>query len=444
MEFPAGLFTDVRYESVYSTTISFENGQLKQNKTTLEKGAFIRVFDGKRWYYSATTDLDAVQEEIDALAAMAAPNAEIANHPVVRRLQANRDVCLRYQSSDISKIDNAEKVSLLESYLPVLQELDDVQMSAASYFDTHTEKHIVSSLGADVTFDYQRASVVLRCTFGCNGVPFSTQQNEYRDTFQAIGGLQDSFRKKLSEDWQYAHNAVPVVPGVYTCILAPIVAGVFAHESFGHKSESDFMIGDETMRREWALGTRVGADILNIYDTGIPEGSGYVPYDDEGTKAGKTYLIKDGILSGRLHSAYTAAALEEDVTGNARAMSFEYEPIVRMTSTCIGAGAQTVEELFAGVEEGVYIKEFKHGSGMSTFTIAPQVAYMIRGGKLAEPVRIAVITGNVMETLHRIDGLSREVELCALSTGGCGKMEQFPLRVAFGGPYVRVQGISVQ
>lgn len=444
MEFPAGLFTDVRYESVYSTTISFENGQLKQNKTTLEKGAFIRVFDGKRWYYSATTDLDAVQEEIDALAAMAAPNAEIANHPVVRRLQANRDVCLRYQSSDISKIDNAEKVSLLESYLPVLQELDDVQMSAASYFDTHTEKHIVSSLGADVTFDYQRASVVLRCTFGCNGIPFSTQQNEYRDTFQAIGGLQDSFRKKLSEDWQYAHNAVPVVPGVYTCILAPIVAGVFAHESFGHKSESDFMIGDETMRREWALGTRVGADILNIYDTGIPEGSGYVPYDDEGTKAGKTYLIKDGILSGRLHSAYTAAALEEDVTGNARAMSFEYEPIVRMTSTCIGAGAQTVEELFAGVEEGVYIKEFKHGSGMSTFTIAPQVAYMIRGGKLAEPVRIAVITGNVMETLHRIDGLSREVELCALSTGGCGKMEQFPLRVAFGGPYVRVQGISVQ
>lgn len=444
MEFPAGLFTDVRYESVYSTTISFENGQLKQNKTTLEKGAFIRVFDGKRWYYSATTDLDAVQEEIDALAAMAAPNAEIANHPVVRRLQANRDVCLRYQSSDISKIDNAEKVSLLESYLPVLQELDDVQMSAASYFDTHTEKHIVSSLGADVTFDYQRASVVLRCTFGCNGVPFSTQQNEYRDTFQAIGGLQDSFRKKLSEDWQYAHNAVPVVPGVYTCILAPIVAGVFAHESFGHKSESDFMIGDETMRREWALGTRVGADILNIYDTGIPEGSGYVPYDDEGTKAGKTYLIKDGILSGRLHSAYTAAALEEDVTGNARAMSFEYEPIVRMTSTCIGAGTQTVEELFAGVEEGVYIKEFKHGSGMSTFTIAPQVAYMIRGGKLAEPVRIAVITGNVMETLHRIDGLSREVELCALSTGGCGKMEQIPLRVAFGGPYVRVQGISVQ
>lgn len=444
MQFPAGLFTDVRYESVYNTTISFENGQLKQNKTALERGAFIRVFDGSRWYYSATTDLDTIQSEIDALAAMAKPNDGILDHPVVKRLQANRDVCLRYRETDVSKISNEEKVALLSSYLPVLQELDDVQMSMLFYFDTHTEKHIISSLGADVTFDYQRASVVLRYAFGCNGVPFSNQQHAYRETFQELRDLQDSFREKIAADWQYAHNAVPVVPGVYTCILAPVVTGVFAHESFGHKSESDFMIGDETMRREWALGTRVGSDILNIYDTGIPEGSGYVPYDDEGTKAGKTYLIKDGILTGRLHSAYTAAALEEDVTGNARAMSFEFEPIVRMTSTCIGAGTQTVEELFAGVKEGVYIQDYKHGSGMSTFTIAPNVAYMIRDGKLAEPVRIAVITGNVMETLHKIDGLSSEVELCSSSTGGCGKMEQWPLRVAFGGPYVRVQGISVQ
>lgn len=444
MKFPAGLFTDVRYESVYNTNITFENGVLKQNKTALEKGVFIRVFDGRRWYYSATTDLDGVQQEIDALAALATPNEDILNHPVVRRLEANRDVCLRYQDTDVSKIDNLDKVSVLERYLPVLQELEDVQTTTLSYLDTHTEKRILSSLGCDVTFDYQRASIVMRYTFGCGGVPFSNMQQEYRETFAEVTELQDSFRKKLAEDWQYAHNAVPVVPGVYTCILSPAVAGVFAHESFGHKSESDFMIGDETMKREWALGTRVGSDILNIYDTGIPTGSGYVPYDDEGTKARKTYLIKDGILSGRLHSAYTAAALEEDVTGNARAMSFEYEPIVRMTSTCIGSGQQTVDELFAGVEEGIYVKDYKHGSGMSTFTIAPNVAYMIRNGKLAEPVRVAVITGNVMETLHKIDGLSQNAQLCALSTGGCGKMEQWPLRVSFGGPYVRVRDIHVQ
>ena len=81
---------------------------------------------------------------------------------------------------------------------------------------------------------------------------------------------------------------------------------------------------------------------------------------------------------------------------------------------------------------------------MSTFTIAPNVAYMIRDGKLAEPVRIAVITGNVMETLHQIDGLANDTRLCSSASGGCGKMEQWPLRVAFGGPHMRVNGIQVQ
>ncbi len=70
---------------------------------------------------------------------------------------------------------------------------------------------------------------------------------------------------------------------------------------------------------------------------------------------------------------------------------------------------------------------------MSTFTIAPNKAYMIRNGKLAEPVRISVVTGSVMHTLHEIDGLTKDVKVCSLSTGGCGKMEQWPAGGA-GGP----------
>lgn len=109
-------------------------------------------------------------------------------------------------------------------------------------------------------------------------------------------------------------HAVPVEPGEYTCVLSPTVAGVFAHESFGHKSESDFMLGSETMRREWELGKRVGWEGLSILDSGVPNGSGYCPYDDEGTRARDTYLVKNGVLTGRLHSAATAAALDEAVT----------------------------------------------------------------------------------------------------------------------------------
>ena len=81
-------------------------------------------------------------------------------------------------------------------------------------------------------------------------------------------------------------------------------------------------------------------------------------------------------------------------------MNFQFEPLVRMTGTYIKPGKETIEEVFAPIKEGVYIECINHGSGMSTFTIAPRRAYMIRDGKIAEPVQVSVITGNVMETLY--------------------------------------------
>ncbi len=442
--FPKDLYADVRIEDVAETAIDFENGVLTKNQSTREKGAFLRIYDGRRWYYSAVTDLDSIQAELDALAAMAQPNPALADDPVVRRFEVNRDTCLRYAQEDVRKISPAEKQALLEQYLPLLRAFPACTKSRASYQDTYTEKWFYSSLGADLHFDYQRASLILRYTFSAGASPFSNQQHLYAQTFSALSGRQEHFRSKLEADLAYAEQAVPVRPGDYPCVLAPNVAGVFAHESFGHKSEADLMLGSEAMRREWTIGAKVGSDLLNIIDSGLPEGSGYVPYDDEGTRAKQTYLIRDGILAGRLHSAATAAALDEAVTGNARATTFEFEPIVRMTSTYIGAGEQTLEQLLAPIEEGIFVPDFRHGSGMSTFTIAPATAYMIRGGKLAEPVQISVLTGSVMQTLHEIDGLSNEAEICSMSSGGCGKMEQYPLRVAFGGPYVRVKSIHVQ
>ena len=239
-------------------------------------------------------------------------------------------------------------------------------------------------------------------------------------------------------------NEVAITPGEYPVILSPEAAGIFAHESFGHKSEADFMLADEGIRREWQIGKEVASPLLSIVDCGKSLGSGYVPYDDEGTKARKNYLIKKGVLAGRLHSGATSAYLKEKMTGNARAINCTFEPIVRMTNTYIDKGELTKDELFAGVKFGYYIKSVSHGSGMSKFTIAPSVAYEIVDGKITRPVKISVITGDVFTTLGLIDGLSNKVEYLSFVAGGCGKMEQNPLPVGFGGPYVRVSKMFAQ
>ena len=153
-------------------------------------------------------------------------------------------------------------------------------------------------------------------------------------------------------------------------------------------------------------------------------------------------LIRLGIkLRGDVILEYT---VDEEATGNARSIGFEYEPIPRMTTTFIEAGSSTREKLFREVDRGIFVESVLHGSGLSTFTLAPSLAWMIRGGEVAEPVRIAVMTGSVMETLGRIDGLSDEVEIVSIPGGGCGKHEQYPLPVGFGGPHVRVRGLCVR
>lgn len=443
-QFPENLYTDIRIETVYQTNITLENFELKQNKVKKDTGAMIRIFDGKRWYYSVTTNMDQLQEEIDRLAVMALRNPEINNHPVVEKLEVNQEKCLRYEENDVSLIDNSRKFELLQSYIPVLKEFDQIQLSKLYYLDKHIVKHIISSKGTDVMFDTQFCCIAGRYMFQIDGNPCRGSENIYHMCFEDLEGKQDKLRNTIQKDIAYYQSAVPVAPGVYTCVLSPVTTGVFAHESFGHKSEADFMIGDETMKREWAIGKQVGDSLLSIIDTGLVEGSGYVPFDDEGSRAKKNYIIKDGILTGRLHSAVTAADLEEEPTGNARAMNFEFEPIVRMTTTYIDCGTMTKEDLIAGVSNGIYIDSLFHGSGMTTFTIAPQRAYMIRDGKIAEPVKISVISGNVMKTLGEIDGVSDTVEIFTFALGGCGKMEQFPLPVGFGGPYIRVNEINVQ
>ena len=444
IQFRNDFYADIRIEDRETTRISYKAGGLEEMKNRAEKQAFLRVYDGKLWYYASTTNVEHVQETLDGLYAAATPNPAILEDPIVRRFEKNRDRLFHFKDCSVRDIPLEKKQELLLSYLPLLKEEECIKLPRGNYLDRSSLFTFLSSLGADIQYDYQTCGLAFGFDMAEGEKKFSGSWQKGGPRFEDMAGLEAEIRGSVQEQADFLRQSVPVEPGKYPVVLSPEAAGVFAHESFGHKSEADLMISDETMQEEWQLGKTVGSPILSIAEWGDVPGSGYVPYDDEGTKARKNYLIKDGKLAGRLHSAMTAAALEEEVTGNARAVSCDFEPIVRMTTTYIEGGELSFEELIAPIKKGYFIKTISHGSGMSTFTIAPSVAYEILEGKLGRPVQISVISGSVFETLGLIDGLSREVEFLSFVTGGCGKMEQYPLPVGFGGPYVRVSEMNVQ
>ena len=444
IQFRNGFYADVRTEDRSRTVIQYRDGRLQEFKTRQEKRAFLRVYDGKMWYYASVTDVAHLQKTLDELYEAATPNETILEDPIVRRFETNRDNRQTFRDNSVRDVSAEEKNELLRSYLPLLAEDSCMTMPSGLYLDRSSLYHFCSSLGADIAYDYQTCGLSLSCSMVEGDKKFSANWQCGETDFENLKNRQAEVRALMEEQAAFMRNSVPVEPGRYPVVLAPEAAGVFAHESFGHKSESDFMLSDESMREEWKIGQNVGAPILSIAECGELPGCGYVPYDDEGTKARKNYLIKNGVLAGRLHSAQTAAALDEELTGNARAVDCTFEPIVRMTNTYIEAGDLTFEEMLAPIQKGYFIKTLSHGSGMSTFTIAPRLAYEIKDGKLGRPVQISVITGNVFETLGQIDGLTRDVHMLSFVTGGCGKMEQAGLPVGFGGPYVRVSSMNVQ
>ena len=443
-KFRQDTYADVRIEDRFSTNVAYVNGMLKEIKERKEKRAFIRVFDGKMWYFASTTDINDVQKKLDGLYAQAKSNPKILRNRTVSRFQVNVEEKMVFTDNSVRNIPLAEKKALIESYLPILSMSPLMAMPQAVYLDRNSVFEFYSSKGAAIKYDYQTCGFVLSCTLA-EGEKFFQAHHQVGDTkFSNLKGKTRILKESFNEQISCMQNEVAITPGEYPVILSPEAAGIFAHESFGHKSEADFMLADEGIRREWQIGKTVASPLLSIVDCGKSIGSGYVPYDDEGTKARKNYLIKNGVLAGRLHNGATSAYLKEKMTGNARAVNCTFEPIVRMTNTYIEKGESTIEELFAGVKFGYYIKSVKHGSGMSKFTIAPNVAYEIVDGKITRPVKISVITGDVFTTLGLIDGLSNKVEFMSFVSGGCGKNEQNPLPVGFGGPHVRISKMFAQ
>jgi len=234
-------------------------------------------------------------------------------------------------------------------------------------------------------------------------------------------------------------RAKPPKGGAFPVVLGPSVVGVFVHEAFGHLAEADLTLSGSVLLDK--LGKKIASDVVTFYDDGTIEGAfGSFKYDDEGVPAQKTLLMKNGVVVGLMHNRETAQKFNAKPTGNARAEDFRVEPLIRMRNTFMEPKDYSLEELVEDIKFGYYFKSIRGGQANldGTFQAGVQEAYAIVNGELGKPVRNASISGNTLETLHRVDAAGKDFEL---SPGRCGKGQ-----TAFtcdGGPHIRVKEVLV-
>lgn len=438
-------YWDVRVESTQKTEINYEDYEILACSTMPSLGAFIRVYQNGMWFYASTTDLESLSEQILELSRMANNLKNTTNEQQLKPFndKASEDHLIQFKDTRLDLVSVMDKKALCESYFNITKGFEALKSVKFNYTDEYKVKSFRSSTDVKFSYDFNQCGLSISYSVVEGENRFDDRTNLYGSQLNDLKNLNGQIKQTIEESHLFI-DAKAIDAGEYSVVMDSEVVGVFAHESFGHKSEADFMLGDEEAKQNWQIGKRVGSDCLSIVDHGAEIGtSGYCPIDDEGFKTQKTYLIKNGILSGRLHSQYTSQVLNEAPTGNGRAMNFEFEPIVRMTNTYVEAGDLSFEDLIAKVKLGIYAKDINHGSGLSTFTIAPRKCYMIRDGKVAEPVRVSVMSGTVFETLNLIEGCSRGLNIVSSAFGGCGKMEQSPLPVGFGGSKVLVRKMII-
>ncbi|MCJ7763751.1 MAG: TldD/PmbA family protein [Dehalococcoidales bacterium] len=430
-------YIEAHLEQTSSSHITYRGKELESIGRGSGIGGNIRAQVRGGWGFTSFNDLD----DLSARIGLAVKQARLAGNgesqlaevpPIVDRVSAGVD----RNSIDIPL---ADKKKLLDEYNDIIWRTPKIQTSIIGYSDGCKKSIFVNSAGSFI--EQERADVTLRL------MAIATDGGEVQQSNLSLGsrgdfGQIENLHQDVAEMSKRAVellSAPQVRGGEYIVVLDPVLAGVFVHEAFGHLSESDFIYENERMLQIMTLGKEFGDAKLNIVDGALVPGlRGSYKYDDEGVPATKTYLIKEGKLVGRLHSRETAAKMKETTTGNARAVSYRYPPIVRMTNTYIEPGSVTFGEMIADIKEGVYARNWYGGTtSMEMFTFSAGESYMIRDGKIAELMRPVMLTGNVFTTLKNIDAIGDD--LAMNEGGGCGKGEQSPLPVANGSPHIRIR-----
>jgi TldD protein len=433
----------IRLEAAEGTDILLRGNKIETLSEGISIGGHVRTCHKGGWGFASFNRLATLKEQIEA--AIAAAQLVGDEETLLAPVSVLQDInVFPLTGSDPRQIPLVQKKALCQHYGEILRSVSpQIATTSVRYGDSAQQIILATSDGTMLEQSWVDMEMRYAAT-ARNGdrVQTGRETTGSRKAYEDLSGLDIQVRSAA----QRAVNslALPTVKGnTYTVVIDPILTGLFVHEAFGHLSEADMAYENPDLLETMSLGRQFGSKDLQIFDGAAPEGHrGSYAYDDEGTPATTTQLIKDGVLVGRLHSRETAGKLGEAPTGNARCLNYHYPPIVRMTNTWIEPGKTPVADLFDGIKEGVYACNWLGGmTNGEMFTFAAGEAWMIRDGKIAEPVRDVTLSGNAFKTLANIEAIGNDFFWD--ESGGCGKGGQNGLSVGCGGPSLRVRNVVV-
>jgi TldD protein len=432
-------------EYAQSEMLVFDNGRLKQATFNTDQGFGLRAVKDEAVGYAHSSDLSeaALARAADAVRAVKGGYCGRYGEPPART-----NVRLYGDDNPLGAPAFEAKVRLLEAIDAYARAKDPrVRQVSISLGATWQVIEILRGDGES----YRDVRPLVRVN-----VSVVAGDGDHQESGSYGYGGREGFQRFVeTQAWQSAADdavrqalinleAVPAPAGEMDVVLGPGWPGVMLHEAVGHGLEGDFN-RKKTSAFAGLMGQRVASKGVTVVDDGtIAQRRGSLSIDDEGTPTNRTVLIEDGILVGYMQDRQNARLMGMKPTGNGRRQSYAHVPMPRMTNTYMLAGDRDPAEIIASVKDGIYAVNFGGGqvditSGKYVFQVTE--AYKIADGKLAQPLKGAMLIGNGPTDLNRIGMIGNDLQLDA-GIGSCGKNGQ-GVPVGVGQPTLRMERITV-
>ena len=457
-------YADFRIISRQSETLLVKNQKIERHIENSDQGFGIRVLYSGHWGFACSYKVspDEFLKISEKALKIAESAAEAGGEKVI--LAPQKPVRGTWKTSykkDPFQVSKEEKIELLIQASREM-ELPEIRATKASMDFTKEKKIFANTEGS-----YTEQEFIISGA-GIEAIAVSGEEHQVRSYPNSFGGnfFQGGYEfiealdliknsKKTAEEAVSLLHAEQCPEGKKTVILDSSKTALQIHESCGHPTELDRVLG---MELGFAGGSFLTPDKLGKFNYGskmvtivadatAPTGIGTFGFDDEGVPAQKTALINEGEFSNYLSSRETAPRLrkllkdtlgEENTfgksNGTVRAESWNNLPLIRMTNINLEPGDWSLDEMIKETKDGLLLttnRSWSIDDKRYNFQFGTEIAHEIKDGSLGKLYKNAIYTGMTPEFWNSCDAVASREFWRLWGLPNCGKGE--PVQTMFVG-----------
>ncbi|MBS3816578.1 MAG: TldD/PmbA family protein [Candidatus Thermoplasmatota archaeon] len=435
-------YGDIRLSEIETEVINVKNGAVEAIKSSESRGYGIRVIDGG-WGFASSADLSekGIEETIKRAKKIARASSKASGKIDIKDIEVFEDTYTTPYEKDPFKVELEEKLDLLMEVDDRLDIDDKIKVRKCNFNAWKTDKIFASTEGAMIEQELVKTGGGLNVNVSDGedtqkrsypnafGGDFHSSGYEFFESLDLLGNAEETAQEGVD-----LLDAEQCPEGEMDIILNTNQLALQVHESAGHPTELDRALGTEASYAGTSFLTpdkledfRYGAENVNIVSDATAQGGlGTFGYDDEGARAKKIDLVKDGLFVGYQASREGAAEVGVDVSGNMRADGWENLPIVRMTNINLEPGDWTKDEIVEETDRGIIfdgIKSWSIDDKRLNFQFGTEAGYLVEDGEITELIKNPTYTGITYEFWKRCDAIAGEEDWRLHGVPNCGKGE---------------------